>query len=72
VAPVTRVGYIRKLNGAEGFGFIADHLFRFSALADDLTVADLCVGLRVTFDSVDTARGMRAENVRIAAVQRNS
>ena len=63
-------GTIRKLND-RGFGFIngdgrVSYFFHATGLGKGLTFEDLHEGDNVTFDVVPSAKGLRAEDVRLA------
>ena len=60
-------GTIKCFNGQKGFGFIngedgKDYFVHFSAIPEDVRLNE---GDKVTFDVVETEKGVQAQNVQL-------
>jgi CspA family cold shock protein len=60
-------GTIKWFNGQKGFGFIngedgKDYFVHFSAIPEDVRLNE---GDKVTFDVVETEKGVQAQNVQL-------
>jgi CspA family cold shock protein len=65
-----KTGIIKFFNESKGYGFITDstsqdHFVHITALNDDVKELEMKEGHKVTFDTVETARGSNATNVRL-------
>jgi CspA family cold shock protein len=63
-----KTGTIKFFNESKGYGFITDtasqdHFVHITALDDELKELENKEGQKVTFDTLETARGSNATNV---------
>jgi len=61
-------GTVKWFNGQKGFGFVQgedgkDYFVHFSAVPEDVRLNE---GDKVTFDVVETEKGVQAQNVQLA------
>ncbi len=61
-------GTVKWFNGQKGFGFIqgedgTDYFVHFSAVPEDVRLNE---GDKVTFEVVETEKGVQAQNVQVA------
>ena len=61
-------GTVKWFNGQKGFGFIqgedgTDYFVHFSAIPEDVRLNE---GDKVTFEVVETEKGVQAQNVQVA------
>ena len=67
----TKTGTIKFFNESKGYGFITDgnsqdHFVHITALSDELKEINMKEGVKVTFGTVETARGSNAADVILA------
>ena len=65
-----KTGIIKFFNESKGYGFITDstsqdHFVHITALNDDIKELEMKEGQKVAFETVETARGSNATNVRL-------